>query len=526
MHAQPELTDTHSGETTHRKKEIKTKQTSHTQHATTALHRSVLVAGRPRLTAARFVVARRVLMSNPKGPPSTVAWGCDDTSEGTLFNGVGDARVNGLASQMQTDEQTDACIRSLEASRKRSREGALAKDTDAAGPSALTDAAAGSNSVEYGGNNDDATKPLQELMGPLRHFALADAGGGAPELKLYDAMLSPDRQLIKAGYFVAEGSLVVQQVLQMASRGSSSGASGTTAPDNAGYRLVSMLSTEAQLRKLAPDLRAANARYSREENERNEERAAGAATAPDAAGAVGTPQGANPDDADASTDVAPCVVFAGSRAHVSSATGFKHSALSVLAIARRPLEVQMPLSPWLSGLRAAPGTARPTLLVLDGVIKPENVGALFRTALAFGVCGVLLSPGCADPLYRKSIRSSMGGCFKLPYLHAQRWPAELDELSGKGYRLMALHLQGSIAHDTAIAAASGAGGGGGDGEAAPIAVMVGAEYEGVSDAAAERAHVRVRIPMSDVMEGSLDSLNVNVAAAIVLERVFAANRAA
>ena len=119
----------------------------------------------------------------------------------------------------------------------------------------------------------------------------------------------------------------------------------------------------------------------------------------------------------------------------------------------------MPLNPWLSALSPARGTRRPTLLVLDNVIKPENVGALFRTALAFGVCGVLLSPGCADPLYRKSIRSSMGGCFKLPYLHAQRWPAELDELSGVGYKLMALHLQGSVAHDTAIESAGGKGGG-------------------------------------------------------------------
>ena len=54
--------------------------------------------------------------------------------------------------------------------------------------------------------------------------------------------------------------------------------------------------------------------------------------------------------------------------------------------------------------------------------------------------------------------------------------------------------------------------------------MVGAEYEGVGEEGAKRADVRVRIPMSDVMEGSLDSLNVNVAAAIVLERAFAGNR--
>ena len=89
------------------------------------------------------------------------------------------------------------------------------------------------------------------------------------------------------------------------------------------------------------------------------------------------------------------------------------AALSILAIVRRPAHPHLPLERWLPTLRPAPGALRPTLLVLDGVIKPENVGALFRTALAFGVCGVVLSPGCADPLYRKAIRASMGGCFKL-----------------------------------------------------------------------------------------------------------------
>ena len=131
----------------------------------------------------------------------------------------------------------------------------------------------------------------------------------------------------------------------------------------------------------------------------------------------------------------------------------------------------------------------------------------------------------------------MGAVFKLPFVHARQWPRELDELRTHGYRLLALHLKGSVAHDVAvpIGTASGSsrgnvdGSAGGSGHAAgiaPFAIMVGAEYEGVSDDAAQRAHARVRIPMSDAMAGSLDSLNVNVAAAIVLERVFAANRQA
>ncbi len=211
-------------------------------------------------------------------------------------------------------------------------------------------------------------------------------------------------------------------------------------------------------------------------------------------------------------------MFAGSRANVSSATGFKHSALSILAIARRPSAVHTPLAEWLPALRPADGTTHPALLVMDAVVKPENVGSLFRTALAFGVAGVLLAPGCADPLYRKAVRASMGGCFKLPYLHAPRWPAELRELQAAGYRVLALHLQGSVAHSTAIAAAPGAA------DPPPLAVVVGAEYEGVGKEAAEICDARVRIPMSGAMDTTLDSLNVNVAAAIVLERVFTLNR--
>jgi len=118
------------------------------------------------------------------------------------------------------------------------------------------------------------------------------------------------------------------------------------------------------------------------------------------------------------------VDLGGSRADLSAATGFKHSALSVLGIALRPPSA-VPLSPWLAALAAAAGMRRPTLLLLDGVIKPENVGvphlcssrdtapptglnphwvrysggmvtgSLFRSALAFGVAGA--APSLSGP---------------------------------------------------------------------------------------------------------------------------------
>lgn len=426
---------------------------------------------------------------------SNARWGCDDVNEGTLHNGVGDARVNGLDQFMQTDAETEACVAALEQSQRDG--GQLKRPREAAA----------SNAAESSARSGQQEQPLAAVFAPLRHFTLRDARSGAPELKLYDAMASPDRQLVRAGYYVAEGSLIIQQILALAPS----------------HTIASVLGTEAQLRTLGPNLAEADAAYTQAAGGhtaggavRDSHREADGTDATAAAAAGDSGEGSPP----------PCVVFAGSRADVSNATGFKHSALSVLAIVRRPAAVHRPLSEWLPTLRPVAGTFTPTILVLDGVIKPENVGALFRTALAFGVCGVLLSPGCADPLYRKAIRSSMGAVFKLPYVHTHHWPAELEELNAFGYRLLALHLQGSVAHAEAIPLH-----GGGDAHAdaatrSPLAVMVGAEYEGVSDDAAQRAHARVRIPMADVMDGSLDSLNVNVAAAIVLERAFAANRQA
>jgi len=177
---------------------------------------------------------------------------------------------------------------------------------------------------------------------------------------------------------------------------------------------------------------------------------------------------------------------------LSAATGFKHSALSVLGIALRPSSA-VPLSTWLAALAPAAGMRRPTLLLLDGVIKPENVGSLFRSALAFGVAGAVLSPGCADPLYRKAIRASMGAVFKLPYTFAPHWPEALLQVKAGGYALLALHLQGSVEHTAALGANGGAPAAAGPPplRGVPLAVVVGAEYEGVGEAAARLADQRV-----------------------------------
>jgi tRNA G18 (ribose-2'-O)-methylase SpoU len=78
------------------------------------------------------------------------------------------------------------------------------------------------------------------------------------------------------------------------------------------------------------------------------------------------------------------------------------------------------------------------VVAAERVGNADNLGALFRNALAFGAGGILLSPGCCDPLYRKSIRVSMGAALRLPYAVDVEWPASLHRLRAGGARVLAL----------------------------------------------------------------------------------------
>jgi tRNA G18 (ribose-2'-O)-methylase SpoU len=139
--------------------------------------------------------------------------------------------------------------------------------------------------------------------------------------------------------------------------------------------------------------------------------------------------------------------------------------------------------------------------VLEGVNDHENLGALFRNAAALGVHGVLLGPRCADPLYRRSVRVSMGHVLRVPFATlAGRWPDELGALASAGWRVVAL-----TPHPSAVPLA-GAGLSGAD----RVAVLLGAEGPGLSEEALAAATDRVRIPMAD----GVDSLNVATAAAL------------
>jgi tRNA G18 (ribose-2'-O)-methylase SpoU len=148
----------------------------------------------------------------------------------------------------------------------------------------------------------------------------------------------------------------------------------------------------------------------------------------------------------------------------------------------------------------------------------ENLGALFRNAVAFGVDAVLLDPTTADPLYRRTTRVSLGHVLRVPFARVDdvAWPGILGDLHGEGMAVLALTPASDAApFSSAI-------------ERLPdrIGVLVGAEGPGLSDAAMAAADHRVRIPMTP----GTDSVNVATAAAIVLaglyERALTAARAA
>ncbi len=140
------------------------------------------------------------------------------------------------------------------------------------------------------------------------------------------------------------------------------------------------------------------------------------------------------------------------------------------------------------------------LAVLEGVNDHENLGALFRNAAALGVDGVLLGAGCADPLYRRSVRVSMGHVLRVPFTSAPAWPDALGELRRRGFHVAALTPRPDA---VALRDARRSG-------FDRIALLLGSEGHGLSQAALDAADSAVRIPMAS----GVDSLNVATAAAV------------
>ncbi|GAB3601784.1 TrmH family RNA methyltransferase [Microbacterium aureliae] len=143
-----------------------------------------------------------------------------------------------------------------------------------------------------------------------------------------------------------------------------------------------------------------------------------------------------------------------------------------------------------------------TVVVLDEIVDHTNVGAIFRAAAGLGADAVLIGPRCADPLYRRSVRVSMGTVFQVPWTRLPEWPAARDVLAAAGFELAAL----ALADDAASLADYSAR------RPERVALLFGAEGDGLSRAALAAADVVVTIPMA----GDVDSLNVAAASAVVL----------
>jgi tRNA G18 (ribose-2'-O)-methylase SpoU len=138
-----------------------------------------------------------------------------------------------------------------------------------------------------------------------------------------------------------------------------------------------------------------------------------------------------------------------------------------------------------------------SVVVLEGVGDHENLGAVFRNAAALGVGAVLLADGCSDPLYRRSVRVSMGTVLAVPFTSLPWLDEGISLLRRNGFRIVALTPSGELPlRATAL-----------DGK---VAFVLGSEGPGLTAAALRAADVRVRIPMS----AGVDSLNVATAAAI------------
>ena len=145
------------------------------------------------------------------------------------------------------------------------------------------------------------------------------------------------------------------------------------------------------------------------------------------------------------------------------------------------------------------------IAVLENVVNPTNVGAIFRSAAALGMDAVLLTPACSNPLYRRSIRVSMGTVFQIPWTYigrdATQWPGDgMNLLESFGFKTVAMALtDDSVSIDDPCLKSTD-----------KLAVILGTEGDGLSSDTIARCDYTVRIPMSH----GVDSLNVAAASAV------------
>lgn len=147
-------------------------------------------------------------------------------------------------------------------------------------------------------------------------------------------------------------------------------------------------------------------------------------------------------------------------------------------------------------------TKNPHVLVLDNLQDPGNVGTIFRTAEAAGVTGILMSKDCVDIYNPKTIRSTMGAIYRMPFLYLEDVTEEIHQLKKHGLKVYAAHLDGENAYDQ-------------ENYQKGTAFLIGNEGNGLREEVAVCADTWVKIPMS----GQAESLNAAVAATVLMFEV-------
>lgn len=170
-------------------------------------------------------------------------------------------------------------------------------------------------------------------------------------------------------------------------------------------------------------------------------------------------------------------------------TGF-HLHRGAMAAMQRPAPVPLP------DLLATAGR----VAVLEDIVDHTNVGAIFRSAAALGVDAVLVSPRCGDPLYRRSVRVSMGTVFQVPWARLESWPGDLQALKEQGFVVAAMELTDSAVDLDELATRN----------YSRLALVLGTEGAGMSAETLAAVDLAVRIPM----RAGVDSLNVAAASAV------------
>jgi tRNA G18 (ribose-2'-O)-methylase SpoU len=183
---------------------------------------------------------------------------------------------------------------------------------------------------------------------------------------------------------------------------------------------------------------------------------------------------------------APCYVV--SEELAERVTGFHVHRGALASLERRPLPS---VDEVLAGAR--------TVLVLEDIVDHTNVGAILRSGAALGADAVLLSPRCADPLYRRAVKVAMGAVFTLPWTRVDDWYDALPALSSRGFTTVAMTLaEDAVPLDDAVAGLD------------KVALVLGGEGHGLSPRWQASADRRAVIPMRD----GIDSLNVAAATAV------------